>query len=65
MLKSTDTDNDLEMEMLKDLDTAGADEMIPATERKMDNSPRYQEERYQIWRCNGVPIGVRVHRQQP
>lgn len=64
MIETTDTDNDLEIEVLRDLDTTGANEMIPAIARKMDKSLRYQEERYQIWRCNGLPIEVRVHRQQ-
>lgn len=65
MIKYTDADNDLEMQVLKELDTAVADEMIPAIDRKKDKSLKNQEERYQIWRCNGLPIGVRIHRQQP
>ena len=64
MIKPMDTDNDLEMEVLKDLEATVADEMTPATERRKDKSVGYQEERYQIWRCNGLPIGVHIHRQQ-
>ena len=67
MLKDTHTDtaDDLEIQVLKDIDAAVAEEVITATELNKHKSLSYQGEGYRIWRCNGVPIGVRIHKQRP
>ena len=50
--------------MLNDLD-AETDEVIKAADRKKDPSSDDQGEAFRIWRCQGVSIGLHIHKKKP
>ena len=54
----------LEDQVLNDLD-AETDEVIRAVDRKKDPSSDDQGEEFRIWRCQGVSIGLHIHKKKP
>ena len=66
-MKKPDKQKDITLEgqMLNDLN-AEADELIKAADQKKDKSSGDQgEEEFRIWRCQGVSIGLHIHKKKP
>jgi hypothetical protein len=65
-MKDTDTNksNVLEDHVLND-PNAEADEVIKAADRKKDKSPDVHGEELRIWHCQGVAIGLHIHKKMP
>ena len=66
-MKDTDADkiNALEDQVRNESD-AEADELIKAADQKKDKSSGDQgEEEFRIWRCQGVSIGLHIHKKKP
>jgi hypothetical protein len=63
-MKDTDAGkiNALEDQVRNESD-AEADELIKAADQKKDKSSGDQGEEFRIWRCNGVPVGVHLHKK--
>ncbi len=40
-----------------------ADETSPDNNRLTDTRDMVPQTDYRVWRCNGVPIGVRIHKK--
>jgi hypothetical protein len=38
-------------------------EVIKAADHKKDRPSGDQGDDYRIWRCNGLPVGVRIHKK--
>ena len=60
----TDKDNAAEVQNSSNLDEESA-EMLKAAYRKENTSSEDQGDEYRIWRCNGLPIGLRIHKKRP
>jgi hypothetical protein len=66
-MKDTDAGkiNALEDQVRNESD-AEADELIKAADQKKDKSSGDQrEEEFRIWRCQGVSIGLHIHKKKP
>ena len=65
-MKKPDKQKDITLEgqMLNDLN-AEADEMIKAADRKRDKTSDDHGEEFRIWRCQGVSIGLHIHKKKP
>ena len=65
-MKNSDTDNKntVEIRDLVGLDAEG-DEVIKTVEGCRHKPSGDQGEGYRIWRCNGVSIGVHIHKKKP
>ena len=65
MKKDTDSKEDRapEVQKLKDLD-AESIEFIKVADRKEDDTSGDQREVYRIMNCNGVTIGVHIHKSE-
>ena len=62
-MKNSDVDkaNAFENQVLKDLD-AEIEDKIRAAEDESSVDP---DDKYRIWRCNGLPVAERFHNKRP
>ncbi len=66
MKKNTDTNKDhaSEVRVSNDLDDESI-EVIKIADRKEGDTSGDPSEMYRIWNCNGVTVGVHLHKNKP